>query len=366
MASFPTPSTPSALHQNLNINTSDQPSLNKSISYPTHALGMSCFTMILGIVSNLTALGILFNSRARFRRQSKATFLRLTVTLLLADLGGHLILGTFALYQTYGNPPDQFCNIFGANMVFFGLCPLLLGFTMAVERYVAITRPFLHLSMITVTYVKGAVLFLTTLALLLAVLPLFTVGTYEKQFPGTWCFLPIHDPQSKADTNLVVTFSCLGLAALTLSLLCNILSGLALLQARIKSCNSHIKPTAHFARRVSSASSGSMFHSLDVEMMVQLAAITVVSCVCWGPFLIHILVVQLNRSPRALGQFTLLGLRMASWNQILDPWVYILLRRTVLSKVCCSLDPKTPTVTAKSPIADTRREAFYLQKQSFL
>jgi len=145
-ASFPTPSTPSILHQNLNINTSDQRSLNTSISYPIHALGISCFTMILGIISNLTALGILFNSRARFRRQSKATFLQLTVTLLLVDLGGHLILGTFALYQTYGNPPDQFCNIFGANMVFFGLCPLLLGFTMAVERYVAITRPFLHLS----------------------------------------------------------------------------------------------------------------------------------------------------------------------------------------------------------------------------
>lgn len=31
--------------------------------------------------------------------------------------------------------------------------------------------------------------------------------------------------------------------------------------------------------------------------------------------------------------FILLGLCMASWNQILDPWVYILLRRGVLSRV---------------------------------
>jgi len=28
-----------------------------------------------------------------------------------------------------------------------------------------------------------------------------------------------------------------------------------------------------------------------------------------------------------------LGVRLASWNQILDPWVYILLRRTVLRKI---------------------------------
>ena len=29
-----------------------------------------------------------------------------------------------------------------------------------------------------------------------------------------------------------------------------------------------------------------------------------------------------------------MGVRLASWNQILDPWVYILLRRAVLRKIC--------------------------------
>lgn len=28
-----------------------------------------------------------------------------------------------------------------------------------------------------------------------------------------------------------------------------------------------------------------------------------------------------------------MGVRLATWNQILDPWVYILLRRTVLGKI---------------------------------
>lgn len=289
---FSTSSMPSILHQNLKINSSEQPSpsLNNS-TWPSvnySGLGMSCFTMTFGAISNLTALSILAKSRVRFRRQSKAPFMLLTVALLLADLVGHVILGAFALYRHIDQrykmqaemPNKVFCQIFGACMVFFGLCPLLLGCAMAVERCVAITQPFFHAAMITVAHVWRVVLFLSSLALVLAVLPLFAVGTYTTQSPGTWCFLPIHGPQS--NTNLALAFSCLGLTALALSLLCNILSGLALLQARMKSHNVNTKSAAHCRR----TSSSSLFCSLDVEMMAQLAVITVVSCVCWSPFLV--------------------------------------------------------------------------------
>lgn len=293
LASFSASSTPSILHQNLKINSSEQPSLSlNSSTWPldiSSSLGMSCFTMTLGTISNLTALGIL--ARVLFHRQTKAPFLLLTAALLLADLGGHVIPGAFALYLHMDlrykiqpeKPTNKFCQIFGASMVFFGLCPLLLGCAMAVERCVAITQPFFHSAMITLAHVWRVVLFLSTLALVLAVLPLFAVGTYTTQPPETWCFLPIHGPQSTADANLVLAFSILGLAALTLSLLCNILSGLALLQARMKSRDVNTKSASCCT---SQASSPSSFCSLDVEMMAQLAVITVVSCVCWSPFLV--------------------------------------------------------------------------------
>ncbi|XP_076609180.1 prostaglandin E receptor 1c (subtype EP1) [Chaetodon auriga] len=374
MTSFSTSPT-SIVHQSLNINSSEQPSpgLNNStwIPFKASGLGMSCFTMAFGAASNLTALGIL--ARVQFRRQSKTPFLLLAVALLLADLVGHVIPGAFALYlhidRSYkiqaGKPSSEFCQIFGASMVFFGLCPLLLGCAMAVERCVAITQPFFHAAMVTLAHVRLVVLFLSSLALVLAVLPLFAVGTYTTQSPGTWCFLPIQGPQSTADTNLVLAFSCLGLTALALSLLCNILSGLALLQARMKSHNVNTKPAASCTRHASSASSSSLFCSLDVEMMAQLAVITVVSCVCWSPFLIHILVMQFNQSDGASiikkDGFILLGLRMASWNQILDPWVYILLRRTVLSRLCAAFHRQRTTVTANSSCADTHRRALSLR-----
>lgn len=297
MTSFSTSSTPSTLHQNLRMNSSEQPTAwpNNNTWPPvkSSSFGMSCFTMIFGAISNLTALGILAKSRGRFRRQSKAPFLLLTVSLLLTDLAGHVIPGAFALYlhidQMYRiqavKPTKEFCQMFGASMVFFGLCSLLLGCAMAVERCVAITKPFFHAAMITLGRVWRVVLLLFSLALVLAVLPLFAVGTYTTQSPGTWCFLPIRDPQSAADTNLALAFSCLGLTALTCSLLCNILSGLALLQARLKSHSVHAKSSVRSTRRASSTST-SLFCSLDVEMMAQLAVITVVSCVCWTPFLV--------------------------------------------------------------------------------
>ncbi|XP_031723493.1 prostaglandin E receptor 1c (subtype EP1) [Anarrhichthys ocellatus] len=364
MTSFSTSYTPPILAQNLRINSSEQPGPWPSNStWPlikSSSLGMSCFTMTFGAISNLTALGILAKSRLRFRRQSKAPFLLLTVALLLADLAGHVIPGAFALYlhidQRYkiqaGKPTKEFCQIFGASMVFFGLCPLLLGCAMAVERCVAITQPFFHAAMITLNHVWRVVLFLSSLALVLAVLPLFAVGTYTTQFPGTWCFLPIHDPQSTADTNLSLAFSCLGLTALTFSLLCNIVSGLALLRARLKCHNGNAESSSRSTRRASSTST-SMFCSLDVEMMAQLAVITVVSCVCWSPFLVSTFLVCRFYQRTSIYEkdgFILLGLRMASWNQILDPWVYILLRKAVLFRLCCAFYAQRPTAIVRTSL----------------
>ncbi|XP_038143743.1 prostaglandin E receptor 1c (subtype EP1) [Cyprinodon tularosa] len=341
--------------------SSSNESNTNSTSHQSSGLEMSCFTMIFGAISNITALGILARSRAKFRHQSKNSFLLLTVALLLADLLGHVILGAFALHvrvnQQYKilKPGTGFCNIFGASMVFFGLCSLLLGCAMAVERCVAITQPFFHVSMITVTHAQSVVLSLSTCALVLAVLPFFSVGNYSIQYPGTWCFLPIQKSEIPADNILVLVFSCLGLFALFFSLLCNIVSGLALLHARMKSRNGNTTPSACSGHRASSASSSYLFCSLDVEMLVQLAAVTVVSCVCWGPFLIHVFMKQFKLGPHTKADpFTLTGLRLAAWNQILDPWVYILFRRTVLSKLCCGRYSQG-TLTSSNSLLENRR-----------
>lgn len=251
--------------------------------------------MTLGALSNLTALAILAHSYARLRRRTKAPFLLLASALLVSDLAGHVITGALALHLHLGRvkhhrvavivePPQVYCKLFGGCMVFFGLCPLLLGSAMAVERCIGITQPLLHPTIVTMTRVRLTVLLITFTALILAGLPLLNVGNYKPQFPGTWCFLPVNSLLSITDANLALAFSTLGLVTLTVSVVSNTTSGLKLLQARFK--DRCVK--SGIARRHGSFSSSSL-HSLDVEMMTQLAAITVVSCVCWSPFLVSTL-----------------------------------------------------------------------------
>ncbi|KAL7883676.1 hypothetical protein SRHO_G00013340 [Serrasalmus rhombeus] len=344
-----TSSVPTVCQHSADLNISfpfpHDPSLNSTASSPLSppSYAISYFTMTLGALSNLTALVILSKSYTRFHRRAKTPFLLLAVALLLTDLAGHLLTGSFGLYLHLGRvrrqrataraiePPQAFCKMFGAFMVFFGLSPLLLGCAMAVERCRGITQSLQHSAVVTTAHVRLCLLLLFTVACTFAALPLLGVGSYKLQFPGTWCFLPVRGSLSTADVSLALAFSSLGLVALAVSVFCNTVSGLTLLQARCS--NQDLKQTTSRRHR-----SSSPLQSLDMEMMAQLAVINVVSCVCWSPFLIYITISVRQffkghfRSDEEYDKPLLLALRMASWNQILDPWVYILLRRAVLCR----------------------------------
>uniref|UniRef100_A0A8C8RH17 Thromboxane A2 receptor n=1 Tax=Pelusios castaneus TaxID=367368 RepID=A0A8C8RH17_9SAUR len=287
---------------------------------------MPIFSMTLGAVSNMVALAILAQSYARFRRRSKATFLLFASSLVITDFAGHVIPGAFVLrlYATRLNweamdSTGAICQFFGACMVFFGLCPLFLGCVMAVERCVGVTRPLLHASLVTSVRTKLTLLGLWVSALGIALLPIFSFGSYAIQAPGTWCFIKVQPAKGWHEVTFALLFSLLGLASLVAALICNTLSGLSLLRARLRGqrkCGQR-RAKAH-----------------DIEMVVQLVGIMVVSCICWSP----ILVSWMDRR-----RLLFLGVRLASWNQILDPWVYILLRRAVLRKLFALLRRQPPS-----------------------
>ncbi|XP_070595701.1 prostaglandin E2 receptor EP1 subtype [Erythrolamprus reginae] len=284
------------------------------------------FSMTLGAVSNIMALVILVQSYARFRRRSKATFLLFASSLVITDLAGHVIPGSFVLqlYATRRNwaamdPSTALCKFFGASMVFFGLCPLFLGFMMAVERCIGITRPLLHSAMVTPGRTKLSLVGLWGVALAIALLPLCNFGKYVIQTPNTWCFIKVQEAEEWSDIAFALLFSLLGLVSLVASLICNTFSGLILVRARLRG-------QRKCGRRRAKAH--------DIEMVVQLVGIMVVSCICWSPLLVIVILSASNfHKTLNYGHLLFLGVRLASWNQILDPWVYILLRRAVLRKL---------------------------------
>lgn len=276
------------------------------------------FSMTLGAVSNVLALALLAQALGRMRRRrSAATFLLFVASLLATDLAGHVIPGALVLrlYATGRPPAGGACHFLGGCMVFFGLCPLLLGCGMAVERCVGVTRPLLHAAHVSVARARLVLAVLAAVALAVALLPLARVGRYELQYPGTWCFIGLGPAGGWGQTLLAGLFAGLGLAALLAALVCNTLSGLALLRARWRRRLRPPPPTAGpdsrrrwggRGLRSASASSASSVASAsaarsgilgrgsarrarahDVEMVGQLVGIMVVSCICWSPLLVR-------------------------------------------------------------------------------
>ncbi|XP_043940486.1 prostaglandin E2 receptor EP1 subtype [Protopterus annectens] len=301
----------------------------QAVVSPSVSVAVPTFSMTLGAMSNIIALIILVKSYARFRRRSKATFLLFASSLVITDFAGHVIPGAFVL-RLYAvrmqwkaiDETGVLCQLFGVCMVFFGLCPLFLGCVMAVERCVGVTRPLLHSAIVTSTRTKLTVAAIWTSALLIALLPVLNFGKYDIQFPNTWCFIKVHEVTAWSDLIFALLFSLLGLTSLFLSLVCNTISGVSLVRARIRKqqCNRRAK-------------------SHDIEMVVQLVGIMVVSCICWSPILIFVMMFVTKAYSGGhydVQHYTwlmFLGVRLASWNQILDPWVYILLRRAVMKKI---------------------------------
>lgn len=240
----------------------------------------TAISMTVGIVSNTLALFILIKAYHRFRFKSKAAFLLFASGLVVTDFLGHLINGSLALYvyasqkkwETF-DPHKSLCDFFGVCMAFFGLTPLLLGSLMAVERCIGVTRPLFHTTALGSHHVKSLLGLTWLLGLLVALLPILFQRSYQVQHSRSWCFFRLQGPRDWVDVLLSILFSVLGLLALLLSLVCNTMTFLTLLRSRVqldRDHNRHCRNTSH--------------HS---EMVCQLLAIMLVSCVCWGPILVR-------------------------------------------------------------------------------
>lgn len=284
---------------------------------------------LVGLASNMLALSVLARAR-QGSSHSRSSFLTFLCGLVLTDFMGLLITGAIVVSQhavlfdwRAVDPSCRLCRFFGVVMVFFGLCPLLLGAAMASERYLGITRPFSRPASTSQRRAWATVGLVWATALALGLLPLLGVGRYTMQYPGSWCFLTL-GPEP-GDVAFGLLFSLLGSFSVGLSFLLNTISVATLCHVY------HGQEAAQQRPR-----------DCEVEMMAQLMGIMVVASVCWMPLLVFIAQTVLRSPPamspsgqlsRATEQELLIYLRVATWNQILDPWVYILFRRAVIRRL---------------------------------
>ncbi|NWY06682.1 TA2R protein, partial [Nothoprocta ornata] len=295
---------------------------------------------LIGLCSNLFALCVLRSSSRQLSSRARSSFLVFLCGLVVTDFMGLLVTASVIIPYHFTkfdwaavDAGCHLCNFLGFSMVFFGQCPLLLGATMAGERFVGINRPFSRSSSVSRRRAWAIVGAVWAFCCLLGLLPVLGLGRYTLQFPGSWCFLTLLP--DAGDAAFCLLFALLGVGSVLLSFACNTVSVVTLCRV----C--HGRDAAQRRR------------DSEVEMMVQLVGIMIIATICWMPLLIFIIqtVLQQLRAPARPAalpaetqQLLLIYIRMVTWNQILDPWVYILFRRAVLRRVY-------PSVRARPSIA---------------
>ncbi|KAM9338099.1 prostaglandin E receptor 4 (subtype EP4) b [Symphorus nematophorus] len=291
---------------------------------------------IFGVVGNVIAIVVLRISR---KEQKETTFYTLVCGLAVTDLLGTLLASpvTIATYVNGSWPgADPLCQYSGFILLFFFLVQLSIVFAMSVERYLAINHAYFYNE-----YVNQKLAALTLLAIYISnivfcALPSMGLGQVTRQRPGTWCFINWHNNNtSVAAFNLM--YAGVNSVIVLATVICNVMvcGALILMHKRFirrTSLGTDQRRIAELRRRRSFG----RLAGAEIQMVILLIATSAVVLICSIPLVWRIFMNQLRKNH---GEDTsglnkdLLAIRMASVNPILDPWIYILLRKTVVLKL---------------------------------
>uniref|UniRef100_A0A8C6SI76 Prostaglandin E2 receptor EP3 subtype n=1 Tax=Neogobius melanostomus TaxID=47308 RepID=A0A8C6SI76_9GOBI len=313
--------------------------ITKNSSCRSVSVGFPIAMMVTGMVGNSLALILVYISYRKKENQRKRSFLLCIGSLALTDLFGQLLTSPIVISVYRADlkwdridSSGYLCPFFGVCMTTFGLYALFMASAMAIERATAITNPHWYSNHMKTSVTKQALTVIWCLVLLFALLPIVGVGKYTRQWPGTWCFISAGDREVPGNMFFAITFAALGIFSLLVTL--------------------------SFLKTV---------ERLTTETVIQLLGIMCVLLICWSPLLVRFLSICWY-----IVYFTVSCTRflIASLNQILDPWVYLLLREILLRKFCimanavsnCSMEVRKDTQTAADALNKQNQDNESLHK----
>ncbi|NWV29619.1 PE2R2 protein, partial [Origma solitaria] len=272
-----------------------------------------------------------------------------------------LVLASYHRNRTLTSLADggHICRYFGFAMSFFGLATMLILFTMALERCLALGRPYFYERFLSPRTGLVALPAIYTFSAAFCSLPLVGFGCYVQYRPGTWCFIQMHpdpdllDPQA---AGLNVTFSLLYatllLFLIVAVLLCNLSVIVNLARMHRRGQRTRRVTTLEQPRTASGCGRRMFSMAEEIDHLLLLSIMTITFVICSLPFTI---LAYVNKSSREEDSYEwdLLALRFLSINSIVDPWVFAILRPPVLrlmrSVLCCQLTPTAPGGRTATP-----------------
>ncbi|NXB77974.1 PE2R2 protein, partial [Donacobius atricapilla] len=244
------------------------------------------------------------------------------------------------------------CLYFGFAMSFFGLATMLILFTMALERCLALGRPYFYERFLSPRTGLVALPAIYTFSAAFCSLPLLGFGRYVQYCPGTWCFIQMHlDPHRSAGgaAGLNVAFSLLYATLLLFLILAVLLCNLSVIVnlARMHRRGQRSRRVTAPERPRAASGCGRRIFSMaeEIDHLLLLSIMTITFVICSLPFTIRAYMNKFGGA-EADHEWDLLALRFLSINSIVDPWVFAILRPPVLrlmrSVLCCQVTPTAP------------------------
>ncbi|XP_053739707.1 prostaglandin E receptor 4 (subtype EP4) c [Synchiropus splendidus] len=300
----------------------------------SRSLVTSASMFAVGVLGNLIAIVVLCVSK---KEQKETTFYTLVCGMAITDLLGTcftspVVIATYVSSRWPGGP--LLCHFFSFSMLFFGSAGMCILCAMAVERYLAINHAYFYSQHVDRSMARFALLLTYLANMVLGIMPSFGFGQHVRHFPGTWCFL-----DWRAADPLGATYSLLYggvmLVLIAVTVLCNLAVCRSLLGMNQRTGVCEQGGSRRRFLRLPSVTSAA-----EIQMFWLLIFMTIVFLVCSIPLVVRIFVNQLydpayiSAGGKPDYRSDLLAIRFASFNPILDPWVYILCRKNLLLKGC--------------------------------
>ncbi|XP_042238155.1 uncharacterized protein LOC121876805 [Homarus americanus] len=291
---------------------------------------------LTGVIGQVWALCYLYGNTRR--QNTRTVFYVFLCTLIWTDFVGKIITTPPAIISyAYGAwvGGKAMCDYHGFSMVLVSMLTHFTVSAMAVERFLGICQGYFYSRNVTPTRCRyllvGIWVFCTAFSLLL----LFNVGQVVLQYPYTWCFTNIHLCPSTTPLRYRIYTTTLGVIHVThliIIVVCNVFVVGTLLKMRL---SRQLPPSLCHPERSRS------HNDHELQMVIVLVVITCVFVTSWAPLDI-ILVINQLWPPHTTNKdhlLELIAVRLASLNQIVDPWVYIICRVVFRSRAwrCCRL-----------------------------
>ncbi|KAK7089893.1 uncharacterized protein [Littorina saxatilis] len=313
-----------------NNNHSSNSSIPGDKPGPLINLAVPLLMFCTGLLGNLVALLLLWRSR---RENARSVFYRLVAGLALTDLMGILATSpvTILVYskdrQWVGG--QAMCDYFSFMMIWAGLATVVVVGCMALERFVAILHPYFYERRVNPGRVKLVIAAVWVGAAAFSSLPLLRFGRNVRHYPGTWCFFDYYSDRT-VDKVFNLLYASIGLLVIAATAVCNVAVMAVLLRMR------------RVSKNIGKSSEGRTLNmTSEMQMIFFLAGIILVFATCYSPLMIRVIINASKTVPDNVGA-DLMAIRLASLNQIMDPWVYLLFRRrlaALLYSACKTVSP---------------------------